>query len=103
MLSTIRTLSRRSLPLAAALALLATACGGDDSPSTGPSPSSGDATETVVNHAPAGTVLFLRYRPCGGSAWGADVLGSGILSGGEQVSWQLAAGCYDLRATPAET
>ncbi|HUR94309.1 MAG TPA: hypothetical protein VMY76_06985 [Gemmatimonadales bacterium] len=103
MLSLIRTISRRSLPFVAMLALATAACGGDDG-STGPSPSpsTGDATVTVVNHAPTGSVLFLRYRACGASAWGTDVLGSSVLSGGEQISWQLAAGCYDVRATPAE-
>src|SRR5215210_3641012 len=101
MFSMIRTISRRTLPFVATLALATAACGGDDG-STGPSPSNDDATVTVVNHAPAGSVLFLRYRACGTSAWGTDVLGSSVLSGGEQISWQLAAGCYDVRATPAE-
>ena len=57
---------------------------------------------TVVNHAPTGSVLFLRYRPCGGSGWSSDVLGSTILSSGEQTSWTVTPGCYDVRATPAE-
>jgi hypothetical protein len=105
MFSMIRTIGRRSLPLVVALATLATAaCGGDgdDSP-TGPGPSTAEATVTVVNHAPTGTVLFLRYRPCGSSGWSADLLGSGILGSGEQHSWDVSPGCYDVRVTPSET
>ena len=104
MRSTIRTISRRLLPLAATLAVFTAACGGDgDDSSTGPTPTpAGNATVTVVNHAPTGSVMFLRYRACGTSSWGADVLGSSILWGGEQTSFDVAAGCYDVRATPSE-
>lgn len=70
MFSSIRTLGRRSLPLVVALATLATAaCGGGDDSTTGPGPVATEATVTVVNHAPTGSVLFLRYRPCGASGW----------------------------------
>jgi hypothetical protein len=104
MLSMIRTIGRRSLPLVVALATLATAaCGGGDDSTTGPGPSPTEATVTVVNHAPTGTVLFLRYRPCGTSGWSSDLLGSGILGSGEQHSWDVAPGCYDVRVTPGET
>jgi hypothetical protein len=104
MRSTIRTISRRLLPLAATLTVFTAACGGDnDGGSTGPTPTpAGEATVTVVNHAPSGTVLFLRYRPCGASGWSSDVLGSSVLSVGEQTSFSVSAGCYDVRATPAE-
>jgi hypothetical protein len=104
MRSTIRTFSRRLLPLAATLALFTAACGGDgDDSSTGPTPTpSGNATVTVVNHAPTGSVMFLRYRACGSISWGHDVLGSSILSAGEQTSFDVSAGCYDVRATPSE-
>ena len=68
MFSMIRTIGRRSIPLVAALATLVTAaCGGDGEDSTGPGPTTSEATVTVVNHAPTGTVLFLRYRACGSS------------------------------------
>jgi hypothetical protein len=103
MFSMIRTIGRRSIPLVAALATLATAaCGGGDDSPAGPGPTPTEATFTVVNHAPSGSVLFLRYRPCGTSGWSSDVLGSSVLSSGEQTSWTVAAGCYDVRATPAE-
>lgn len=104
MRSTIRTISRRLLPLAATLAVFTAACGGDGADSTGPTPApAGDATVTVVNHAPTGSVMFLRYRACGTSTWSSDVLGSSILWAGEQTSFTVAAGCYDVRATPSET
>jgi hypothetical protein len=103
MFSTIRAFGRRSLPLVAALATIATAAcgGGDGGDTTGPGPTS-ETSVTVVNHATNGTVLFLRYRACGGSTWSSDLLGSSVLSSGEQTSWQVSPGCYDVRATPAE-
>ena len=104
MFSMIRSIGRRSLPLVVGLATLATAaCGGGDDATTGPGPAPAEATVTVVNHAPSGTVLFLRYRPCGASGWSSDLLGSGILGSGEQHSWDVAPGCYDVRVTPGET
>jgi hypothetical protein len=104
MFSMIRSIGRRSLPLVVALATLATAaCGGGDDTTTGPGPSPTVATVTVVNHAPTGTVLFLRYRPCGASGWSSDLLGSSILGSGEQHSWDVSPGCYDVRVTPGET
>lgn len=104
MRSTIRTIGRRLLPLAATLAVFTAACGSDgDDSSTGPTPPpSGNATVIVVNHASTGSVMFLRYRACGTASWGSDVLGSSILWGGEQTSFDVAAGCYDIRATPSE-
>ena len=106
MRSTIRTISRRLLPLAATLAVFTAACGGEgDDGSTGPTPPppTGEATVTVVNHAATGSVMFLRYRACGSSgAWSSDVLGASILWGGEQTSFTVSAGCYDVRATPSE-
>ena len=103
MLSMIRTIGRRSIPLVAALATLVTAaCGGGDDSPAGPGPTPTEATVTVVNHAPTGTVLFLRYRPCGSSGWSSDVLGANTLGNGEQHSWTVSPGCYDIRATPGE-
>jgi len=104
MFSMIRTISRRSLPLVVALVTLATAaCGGGDDSPAGPGPSTTDATVTVVNNAANhGTVLALRYRPCGSSGWSVDLLGSGILGSGEQHSWTVSAGCYDVRALAGE-
>ena len=95
----------RFATLAFAVVTLATAaCGGGDDSSTGPTPTpSGNATVTVVNHAPTGSVLFLRYRACGASSWSGDVLGSSILSQNEQTSFEVTPGCIDVRATPAET
>jgi len=96
---------RRLATLAFAFATLATAaCGGGDDSTTGPTPTpSGNATITVVNHAPAGSVMFLRYHPCGTSGWSSDQLGASILSQNEQVSFEVSAGCIDVRATPAES
>jgi hypothetical protein len=98
---------RRLATLAFALASLATAaCGGGDDSTTGPTPNptpSGNATVTVVNHAPTGSVMFLRYHPCGTSGWSSDQLGASILSQNEQVSFEVTPGCIDVRATPAES
>jgi len=104
---TTRRLSAFACSLFAALTL---ACGGGDGgdSSTGPSnppppaPGSGDATLTLANHSSNGTVMFFRRKACGSIQWGSDMLGVSLLSGGEQQSWTLTAGCYDFRATPAE-
>ena len=94
---------RPLLAAAAALALVTAACGGggDTTGPSSPAPA-GDATITVVNHAPSGTVMYFRHRACGTSTWGSDHLGTGILGNGEQISFDLAPGCYDFRATPSE-
>jgi hypothetical protein len=111
------TRSTRRQPLyllAATLFTLATAaCGGSDS--AGPSPSgSGNGgggggggstvgTVTVVNSASTGSAMFIRRRACGTSAWGSDMLGAGILFGGESQLWEIEPGCYDFRVTPSES
>jgi hypothetical protein len=104
MRSPLATLARRALPLAAAIAtVLTAACGGGDDSSTGPTSTPGaKATVTVVNHATNGTVMFLRYHPCGTSGWSSDKLGSSILGQNEQVSFEVDPGCIDVRATPSE-
>lgn len=99
---------RRHLSLAAfTLLTAATAACGGGSDSTGPTPAPGGGstvgTVTLVNSAPNGTALFVRRRACGATTWGSDMLGSSILSGGEQQSWEVEAGCYDFRITPGET
>ena len=102
-----RSTRRQPLHLLAAtlLTLAAAACGGSDA--TGPTPAPGGGstvgTVVVVNSAPTGTGLFLRRRACGSSTWGSDMLGSGVLGGGEQQTWQIEPGCYDFRVTPGET
>ena len=104
MFSMIRTIGRRSLPLVVALATLATAPGGggEDTPA-GPRPTTAEPPVPVVKHpAHNRTVVTLRYRPCGSSGWSADLLGSGILGSGEQHSWTVAPGCYDVRALAGE-
>jgi hypothetical protein len=101
--------ARRLYLLASTLLTVATAAcgGGDGGDSTGPTPppppsGSSVGTVTLVNSAQNGSALFVRRRACGTSTWGADMLGSSILFGGEQQSWQLDAGCYDFRVTPSE-
>lgn len=99
---------RRPLYLLAAtlLTTVAAACGGSDSTGPSPEPAPGGGTTvgtvTMVNSAATGSVLFLRRRACGTSSWSGDMLGSGILFGGETQSWQLEAGCYEFRLTPSE-
>lgn len=100
--------TRRPLYLLAAtlLTTMAAACGGSDSTGPSPEPAPGGGatvgTVTVVNNAVTGSVLFLRRRACGASTWGSDMLGSTVLSGGEQQTWQIEPGCYEFRATPGE-
>lgn len=82
------------LPFAA----FALACG-SDSPS-GPSGST-LASLKLVNHS-QNSVLFVRSRPCGGTTWGSDLLGTEVLSTNETLTAQVAPGCHDVRFTPAE-
>ncbi|MGH7497282.1 MAG: hypothetical protein ACREL3_00350 [Gemmatimonadales bacterium] len=103
-----QTTRRRTLHLLAAtlLTAVAAACGGSDS--TGPTPEPGPGgtptvgTLTLVNNAQTGSALFFRRRACGTTTWSGDMLGSSILWGGEQQSWDLEPGCYDFRVTPSE-
>jgi hypothetical protein len=103
-----RLACRRPLSLAAfTLLTAATAACGGGSDSTGPSPAPGGGTTvgtvTLVNGAPTGSAMFVRRRACGTTSWSGDMLGSSILWGGEQQSWEIEAGCYDFRVTPSET
>lgn len=103
---TTQSTRRRPLYLLAAtlLTVAAAACGGDDSTGPGPdiTPTATVGTVTIVNSAQSGSVLFLLRRACGTTTWSADMLGAGLLFGGDQQSWQLDAGCYEFRLTPAE-
>jgi hypothetical protein len=95
-------------------ALAAGACGGGDD-ATGPSgppapaPGQNQGTLVITNAAPTGSGLFIRVRACNTSgSWSSDLLGDpnngagAIMYPGETGSWQLTAGCYDVRVTPSE-
>ena len=103
---TTKTARRMYLLASTLLTVGAAACGGGDGGSTGPSPAPGGGgtvgTVTLVNSAQSGSALFVRRRACGSTSWGSDMLGSSILFGGEQQSWQIDVGCYDFRVTPSE-
>ena len=88
---------RRTLALP--FVAFALACGGD-SP-TGPNGNT-QASLKLVNHSP-NAVLFVRTRPCGGTNWGSDLLGTEVLSTNETLTAQVAPGCLDVRFTPAES
>ncbi len=64
----------------------------------------------ITNAAPTGSGLFIRVRACNSSGgWSSDLLnvpnnGAGlVMYGGETGSWDLDAGCYDVRVTPSES
>ncbi|MGH7629242.1 MAG: hypothetical protein ACREOF_07600 [Gemmatimonadales bacterium] len=93
-------------------AVAAAACGGGDDATgpSSPSPSQSKGTLVVTNAAPTGSGLFIRVRACNSSgAWSSDLLnapnnGAGlVMYAGETGSWDLDAGCYDVRVTPSES
>ena len=48
------------------------------------------------------TVDEVNYTECGVSGWGSNRLGSSEIAPGEQRSWSVVAGCFDIQAV-AET
>jgi hypothetical protein len=44
------------------------------------------------------TIDEVNFTVCGVSGWGANHLGSGEIAPGEQRSWAVTAGCYDIQA-----
>lgn len=70
------------------------ACGGDDD---GPSAPSGTGTLRLSNASEV-SAWYVYVKACNASAWGADRLGTSVLSHGESATLSLESGCYDLRA-----
>jgi|CXWL01.1.fsa_nt_gi hypothetical protein len=85
------------LPTVLLGSLLAAACG-DDSVA---GPSANDAVLSIHNGS-NNSVMFIRTRTCGATAWGSDILGSGILYKGGTINHTFAPGCVDVRLTPSE-
>ena len=75
------------------------ACGGDDNDSpSNPTPTpSGDTSLRMVNGSTI-SAWYIYVRSCGASSWGADRLGTEVLSPGESATLHLSAGCYDVHA-----
>lgn len=92
-LSWARPVTFRSLLIAGAVALTAAACGGD---STGP----GDTTARLrIENAAEHNIWYLRTRACGTATWGSDLLGSDVLFMGTSQTFDVAAGCQDVKAS----
>ena len=69
------------------------ACGGAFS-----RPSHSQAT-LVVKNASSETIVTVNFPGCSDGSWGADRLDADETIGpGAQRSWQVAPGCYDVRA-----
>jgi hypothetical protein len=88
-------------PTVVALASLTAACGGGDDSTTGPGqnpePGASQATLYVSNDADR-SVFYVFARACGTQNWGEDLLGTDSIEPTTSHSFQLAAGCYDVRA-----
>jgi hypothetical protein len=52
----------------------------------------------TVSNASTLTVDEVNFTACGVSGWGANRLGSGEIAPGEERSWAVTAGCYDVQA-----
>ncbi|HJU66232.1 MAG TPA: hypothetical protein VJ596_11170 [Gemmatimonadaceae bacterium] len=106
-MSTILNSLRRALPLVAAfsMATAMVACGGDSDSVTGPTPGndggggSGTSKGTLrMTNSSEHSAFYIYVKSCSSSDWGADRLGSSILSVGESANLNLNPGCYDVRA-----
>ena len=77
------------------VALMLAACGSDDDSSTGPST---QATLQIKNSS-SRTIVTVNFSSCSESSWGTDRLGENeTIAPGAERSWQVAPGCYDIRA-----
>ncbi len=52
----------------------------------------------TVSNVSTLTVTEVNYTACGVSGWGANRLGSGEIGPGEERSWAVTAGCFDVQA-----
>ena len=90
----------RYISAAALVAVLAACGGGSDStgPSDPPAPPPSTTTKLRMTNSSSLSAWYVYVRSCGATSWGADRLGSNVLSPGESASLNLQAGCYDVRA-----
>ena len=72
---------------------LIVALGGCGSVPTDPS----DLPELEVVNGSGKTITFVNISPCADPEWGENQL-DGTIKPGKSKTWQLASGCYDLRA-----
>lgn len=87
----------RSLPAIAALALALSACRGSQPAAVTSGAARTESRVTLVNQT--GVAIERVYvSPCESSEWGGDELGGLPVASGDQRSFRLLAGCYDLRA-----
>ena len=77
------------LALGAALALAA--CSSD---SNGPGET--ETTLTLLN-ATETSAWYIFVRACGTATWSDDLLGADVLSPGEEDTFEVPAGCHDVR------
>jgi len=84
--------ARRCAVACALVALLPVACGDDG----GPEVCTG--TCIAVSNVSNLTVNQVNFTACGVSGWGSNQLGSAEIDPGEQRSWPVAAGCWDVQA-----
>jgi hypothetical protein len=52
----------------------------------------------TVSNASTMAVDEVNYTACGVSGWGANRLGSGEIAPGDERSWAVTPGCYDIQA-----
>jgi hypothetical protein len=57
-------------------------------------------TGTCITVSNVSTLIVdqVNYTACGEVGWGANRLGSGEILPGDQRSWSVAAGCFDIQA-----
>ncbi len=90
-----RSLSQAALGLVMAVTLLS----GCMAPRSAQTYSSGGMNSTldIINQTRS-PVYYLYLSSCSSNSWGADQLGSDVISVGSSYSFAMTSGCWDLKA-----
>ncbi len=96
------------LSVLAVLLLAVLACGGSPTPvvvnpPTGGGGGGGGGSATIIMHNNSGQTVWYAYvSPCSESTWGDDDLGASTVENGSTFTFNVTAGCYDLRADDSD-
>jgi len=86
------TVTGRCAVACALAALLPIACGDDGGLDV--------CTDTCITVSNVSTLTIneVNFTACGVSGWGSNRLGGGEIEPGEERSWSVTAGCFDVQA-----
>ena len=72
--------------------------GGQPTPGGGQQPPGGGNATIVMHNNSGQTVVYAYVSPCTDTTWGNDDLGAFTVPNGGTFTFQVPAGCYDLKA-----